>query len=118
MTKPELVQLAEAQINSMWGIGGYYPRRIKPKWDSTEGIENRFDLFLYYISQKRPSIGSKKLVSNGFPEYTLDALLFKHPNTMQLISNSVRENCAEKFSMYPSGRSFLRKNWHQKTTSS
>lgn len=108
MDKKQLVGLATQQIGKMWGAGGYYPRRMKPKWNNTKGVDNKFNLYVYYVSQTKPSIGFNKLVSNGFPEYTFEALIFQCDGVEQLLPENIKQKCADKFSRYLNGREFLK----------
>ena len=64
MTKAQLIKLVDSCIQNMATKGVYYPRRLKPKWDSLSKPNEKMELFLKYVSNETPSIGFRSLIKH------------------------------------------------------
>lgn len=105
----KVIKAIDDRIQNMGTKGVYYPKRLKPKWNSLSNDEDKLALFEKYISKKESSIGFLKLVNVNLCHKTLEAILLEKPSWVKFFSsNELRQICIEKFSKYENGKAYLK----------
>lgn len=109
MKNSEIVKIVDDRIENMGTKGVYYPRRIKPKWNSLNSDKEKLELFEKYVSSKDASIGFRSLVKKNLCSKTLEAILFEKPEIASILSEKdVMAVCLEKFKKYKNGEAYLK----------
>ncbi len=109
MTKKQLIKIIDDRIQNMGTKGVYHPKRLKPKWNSLTNDKDRLVLFEKYLSNKDTSIGLRKLIEVNLCHKTLEAIIIEDSNVLKwLSSDSLMQNCIDKFSKYKNGKDYLK----------
>ncbi|WP_417364263.1 hypothetical protein [Galbibacter sp.] len=109
MTKAQLVKIVDSRIQNMATKGVYYPRRLKPKWDSLSKINEKLELFEKYLNAETSSIGFVRLMKVNLPEKTLESIIIDNPNCCDLLTeNNIQAKCLAKFKKYKNGVEYLK----------
>jgi len=109
MTKAQLIKIIDDRIQNMATKGVYYPRRLKPKWDSLSKPNEKIALFTSYLQSKTSSIGFIRLMNVGLPYKTLESIIIEYPDASNLLGiDGIRDNCINKFKRYQSGKEYLK----------
>ncbi len=109
MTKAQLVKIVDSRIQNMATKGVYYPRRLKPKWDSLSKVNEKLELFEKYLNTETSSIGFVRLMKVNLPEKTLESIIIDNPNCIDLLTeNNIQAKCLAKFKKYKNGEEYLK----------
>lgn len=108
ISKTRFIQIVDNCIQNMGTKGVYHPKRLKPKWNSLTKNSEKLALLEKYVTNKKSSVGFKKLIKVKLCQKTLEAIIVENPNCVDYLSSSdVRSVCIEKFSKYINGREYL-----------
>ncbi|WP_026836536.1 hypothetical protein [Gillisia sp. JM1] len=109
MKNSEIVKIIDDRIENMGTKGVYYPRRIKPKWNSLTSDKEKLELFEKYVTSKEASIGFRSLVKKNLCSKTLEAILFENPEIVESLNEKdVMTICMDKFEKYKNGEAYLK----------
>lgn len=108
MTKTQLVEIIDNRIQNMATKGVYYPRRLKPKWDSLTKINEQLQLFEKYIDNDTSSIGFLRLIKVNLPNKTLESIIIENKSCSSLLTIAdPYQKCVNKFKKYKNGEDYL-----------
>lgn len=108
MTKAQLVRVIDNRIKNMATKGVYYPRRLKPKWDSLTKMNEKLELFEKYLDSETSSIGFLRLLKVNLPNKTLESIIIEDPSCCDLLKiEDGYQKCVNKFKKYKNGKDYL-----------
>jgi len=108
MTKAQLVKVIDNRIQNMATKGVYYPRRLKPKWDSLTKVNEKLELFEKYLDNENSSIGFLRLLKVNLPNKTLESIIIEDPSCCDLLNiEDGYQKCIDKFNKYNNGKEYL-----------
>lgn len=108
MTKAQLVKVIDNRIQNMATKGVYYPRRLKPKWNSLTKVNEKLELFEKYLDSETSSIGFLRLLKVNLPNKTLESIIIDDPSYVDLLSiDNPYQKCIDKFKKYKNGKDYL-----------
>lgn len=108
MTKAQLVKVIDNRIQNMVTKGVYYPRRLKPKWDSLTKVNEKLELFEKYLDTETSSIGFLRLMKVNLPNKTLESIIIDDPSCIDLLNiDNPYQKCVDKFKKYKNGKDYL-----------
>lgn len=109
MKTNDILKIVNDRIENMGTKGVYYPRRIKPKWNSLKSEKEKMRLFEKLVSSETPSIGFRNLVRKNLCSKTLEAILFEKPEIEKNFqTKDVLNICRSKFIKYKNGEAYLK----------
>ncbi|WP_339695866.1 hypothetical protein [uncultured Marixanthomonas sp.] len=108
MTKTQLVKIIDNRIQNMATKGVYYPRRLKPKWDSLKKVSEKIELFEKYLDSSTSSIGFLRLMKVNLPNKTLESIIIENKSCCDILSiDDPYQKCINKFKKYKNGKDYL-----------